>query len=140
MTRKLGFTALIKAVYTELKADSLTKSYNIYNEVPDNASFPYIVIGTPLGGRSASFGNKDVEAEENVIIINVWSSYRGDKEASDIMNNVTQALTNATLSITGYGSPFLFLLDYADILKDDAEPARILRHGLLRFIAHMAPS
>ncbi len=141
-TRRLGFTALMTALYSRLTGHALTNTYTFYNFVPINASFPYHVIGKPLGNESASYKTRDKEAEENIIQIDSWfdeESGRGDKACADAMNNIIQAITGTALTITGYSNPDVFL-DYSDILKDDTEPGKIFRHGIQRIRFEMAPN
>jgi hypothetical protein len=138
-TRKLGFTALMTAVYDRLKAYSLTKDYKIYNYVPPSTTMPYIRIGLPVGGRSAMFGSRDYEAEDNVVTIHVFSNATHDYEAAGIMDNIVQALTSSDLSISGY-SYMAGFLDFSEIIVDDSEPANIVRHGLIRMRFHLIPT
>jgi len=137
VTRKVGFNELMKAVYKRLDTHNLTKNYTIHNYAPRNASFPYITLGTPIGARSDSFSAQDIPAEENVLTIHVWSDYKGDKEASDMIDNIVQAITSSNLSFDSY-TELICLFDYADITIDDTEPAKPIRHGIVRFRVHMA--
>jgi len=137
VTRKVGFNELMKAVYNRLATHDLTKNYNIYNYAPRDASFPYITLGTPIGARSGSFSAQDIPAEENVLILHIWSDYKGDKEASDMIDNIIQAITSSNLSFDSY-TELICLFDYADITIDDTEPAKPIRHGIVRFRVHMA--
>ena len=78
-TRKFGGAELLKAVIARLAADDLTSSYSVYNYVPDTASPPYVVAKVLIGTRSALFGSRDEEAEENkiydVLIDANWNQY-----------------------------------------------------------------
>ena len=142
-TRKLGFSALLTAVGVRLTTDPLTLGYTFYNYVPRGATMPYHVIGKLLGRESLSFNTRDTEAEENVIQIDSWvdeASGKGDKPCVDMMNNIVQAMTNAPFVMAGYDNSYLVFLDFANILKDDTEPGKIIRHGILRFRVEMAPS
>ena len=139
-TRKLGFAELVKAVIARLNADALTSGYDNYGYVPPTATFPYNVIGGPIGVRSPSFGSRDTEAESNAIHVHTWSDYQGDKEVTQMQDNIVQAMTGTALSITGYTAPFQVLLDYADVLDDDTDPNERLKHGIIRFRVEMAPS
>ena len=139
--RKFGGAELIKAVIARLAADALTSSYSVYNYVPDTATLPYIRVAVPMGGRSEKFGSRDYEAEENMIVLDFWSDYLGDKEAADMMNNVVQALTGTTaLSITGYPAPYQVILEYSELVPDDSEPGVVVRHGIQRYAIHMTPT
>ena len=141
-TRRLGFTALMTALYGRLTGHALTNTYTFYNEVPITATPPYHVLGKPLGRESLSYKTRDKESEENIIQIDSWFdevSGRGDKACADAMNNIMQAITGSALTITGYSNPDVFL-DYSDILKDDTEPGKIFRHGIMRIRFEMAPT
>jgi hypothetical protein len=141
--RKLGFSALMVAIYGRLTTHDLTKTYTFYNHVPRTAAMPYHVISKPVGTRSLGFTTRDTEAEDNVIYIDSWideASGEGDKVCADRMNNITQAITSSSLSITGYHPPARAILDYSDIVKDDSEISRDVRHGTQRFRFEMAPS
>lgn len=137
--RYLGFTELMNAVYTRLTTSAYTSAYTIYNYVPTftQAMF-YITFGSPIGGRSASFGNRDQQVEENVIMINIWSDYPGDKEANNIMMNVMKAMTGSNLSLAGYGTPAMLLYEYGEVVVDTSESAVPIRHGVMRFRVTMA--
>ena len=146
-TRKLGFSALMTAIFNRLSVtDPVTNVAAFgafYNHVPRNATMPYHVIGQPLGRESMMFKTRDTEAEENVIQIDSWvdeTSGKGDKPCADMMNNIVQSMTITPFPITGYDNSYLVFLDFANILKDDTESGKIIRHGILRFRVHMAPT
>lgn len=141
-TRKLGFSALMTAVYARLTTNILTSAYAFYNRVPPNTAYPYHVIGKPMGVRSARFETRDTEAEDNAFQIDTWmdkTSGLGDKACSDRMNNIIQALTGTALTITGYNA-IHFYLDYSDIMLDPDHPELELRHGICRFRQDMSPA
>ena len=145
--RKLGFSALMTEIYWLLTNHPLTTlplpALVFYNHVPRNATMPYHVIGQPLGRESLMFNTRDTEAEENVIQIDSWvdeASGKGDKPCADMMNNIVQALTTGPFVIAGYDNSYLVFLDFANILKDDTESGKIIRHGILRFRVQMAPT
>ena len=144
MTRLIGISVLEAALYTRLTtnnalipATATTSTYRIYNFVPKNAALPYVSIGGALSGRSESFYNRDDAAEDNVLHVHVWSSYQGDKEAADMMTNISSAVTSSALAPTGY-TVMLGQMDFAQIMIDDQDPNRLLRHGILRFRFQMA--
>ena len=135
--RKIGFYPLMKAIYTRLTTDPLTSGYTITNKIDHDLDFPFISYGRPYGGRSASFSAQDIAAEDNVVTFHIWSDLDGDKEASQMMDNICQALDASALTPTGY-TQVLGLLDFYDIITDETEPAMVLRHGILRYRFHMA--
>lgn len=147
--RKIGFSVLSAAVYTRLTTHALTKTFRIFAHVPvedktKNITMPYVTINSHFGIRSASFTTRDTNAEDNTIQVNVWSKYKGDKECADMMNNICQAILSSGLTITGYDTPYLALLEFATILKDsqkeNPEPSDIVNHGVIVMRFNMAQS
>ena len=136
-THKIGSTEVLSAVYSRLTTDALTSSYSTYNYVPTSATFPYIAIGGVLWGKSAEWTSRDIKGEDIVVHAHVWSSYAGDKQASDMMDNIVQAITATDLSVTGY-TMLKGIAEYAQIMVDDTNPNQLLRHGVIRFRFHIA--
>jgi len=142
-TRKLGFTALLTALYSRLTTHALTLTYRFYNHAPRDAAMPYHVIGKPLGKVSDSFSTRDSAAEENVIEVNSRfdrASGLGEKPCSDAMDNIIQAITSSSLAITGYGVNYDAYLEYSNILLDETEATDPIWHGILRFRVVMTPT
>lgn len=140
-TRKLGFSALLTAIYSRLTTHALTNTYSFYNHVPENTAYPYHVIGKVMGVRSAEYETRDTEAEDNAFRVDSWvdkTSGVGDKACADMQNNIIQALTSSALTIASYNA-IHFYLDYAEILLDPDHPELLLRHGILRFRQDMSP-
>jgi hypothetical protein len=129
---KFGGAALLASVYTRLTTDILTSAYKTYNYVPPNATFPYVMIGGMIGGKSADWTSSDIKGEDLVIHAHIWSSYQGDSEAATMMNNVIQAITATDLSITGY-TTLKGIPDFSQIMIDATDPNNLLRHGVCRF-------
>jgi len=141
-TRKLGFSALLTAVYGRLTTHASTLTYAFYNHVPKGTAYPYHVIGKPAGVRSAEYETRDTEAEDNAIQVDSWvdkASGLGDKACADMQNNIIEALSSSALTIVGYNAIY-FYLDYADIILDPENPELQLRHGVLRFRQDMSPT
>ncbi len=136
-TRLVGISVLEAALYTRLTTHALTSTYRIYNYAPASAALPYVSIGGPLYGRSESFYTREDAAEDIVLHVHIWSSYRGDKEAAEMMNNISSAVTSSALAPMGY-TVMLGQNDFAQIMIDDSDPNQILRHGILRLRFQMA--
>ena len=142
LTRKLGFSALLTAVYKRLTEDPALSAYSFYNHVPANTAYPYHVIGKLMGVRSAEFTTRDTAGEDNAFQIDSWvdqTSGLGDKACSDMQNTIIQSLTASALDIENYYA-IHFYLDYAEIMLDPENPELFLRHGLLRFRQDMSPT
>jgi hypothetical protein len=129
---KFGGSALLAAVYTRLTTSGLTSTYKTYNYVPTSATFPYIMIGGMIGGKSAAFTSTDIKGEDLVCHAHVWSNYQGDSECATMMNNIVQAITITDLSISGY-TTLIGIADFEQILIDETVPGQLLRHGIVRF-------
>jgi len=144
LTRKLGFSALLIAVYKRLTDIPLLcngKTLLFYNHVPANTAYPYHVIGRVMGVRSAEYETRDTEAEDNAFQIDSWvdqTSGLGDKACADMQNAIIQRLTASVLDIEDYNA-IHFYLDYAGIMLDPENPELFLRHGILRFRQDMSP-
>jgi len=143
VTRKLGFSALLAAFYLRLTPHDLTKSYSFYNYVKGKVKMPYHVVKVRIGRESDDYTTRDTEAEELAPQVDSWvdeTSGKGDKPCADMQNNIIQAITSSPLVVGGYHTPAHVSLDYANILDDDTEPERAVKHGVLRFRVEMAPS
>jgi len=142
MTRKLGFKPLLEAYYSRATTHALTSSYRIYNKgnVPDDVVWPFSAFGTPLGKIDDIFTTRDTDSEDNVVIHDIWSDFPGDEEIVEMMDNYIQAITSSPLTITGYHNPPLTFLDHADVIDDDTESGRPVKHGVIRFRFHISPS
>lgn len=136
-THKIGSSVVLAAIYSRLTTDPLTSSYAVYNQPPANISFPYVVISDLISGKSFDWTSRDIKAEEHSIAIHVWSEYEGDKEASDMMDAIAQAITASDLSISGYTS-LKCIVEFSEVLVDMETEGRYLRHGIIRFRVHIA--
>jgi hypothetical protein len=70
----------------------------LYDHVPPNAAFPYVVYG-PV--HVVPYDTKTDIGFEQVVTLNIWSRYRGGKETRDIFQAVYDTLHRAALSVAG---------------------------------------
>ena len=70
----------------------------IYDHVPPNAIFPYVVFGTT---QILPHDTKTEIGFEQIITLDIWSRYRGGKEARDIFQAIYNTLHRAALSVSG---------------------------------------
>ncbi|MDX2027698.1 MAG: DUF3168 domain-containing protein [Alphaproteobacteria bacterium] len=99
-----AFFAVQEAVFDALVASSAIQSLlgsppRIYDHVPPGAVFPYMVFGAVT---SAPYDTKTEIGFEQGITLNIWSRYRGSKEAKDILQATYETLHRAALSVTGH--------------------------------------
>lgn len=91
---------LRKAVYTALNANgTLTAMASIYDGVPQDTAPPYVDLGE---ADVDDWGTKTFDGGDHFLTLHVWSSYRGQKEAWDIIEQIRSTLHNASLSVTGH--------------------------------------
>ena len=76
-----------KAIYEEL----VKLGYNVYDEVSEEAKFPYIVIGDIDFSEGQKNFNDLLDINLNIL---VWSLWEGKKEVNDILSNIINAFTN----------------------------------------------
>jgi len=127
----IGQFALQERLYTTLNSDSnltSTQGAAVYDEVPENASFPYVQIGRET---SADYSTVDVTGSEVTINMDVWSQYKGSKEVKNLMDRIHTLLHDSSLSVTGHNL-INMRLEFIDVLRD---PDGITRHGIMRFRA-----
>ena len=111
------------AIFTRLN-DQL--STPVYDDVPQNSAFPYIVIGDDT---SIPFDDDCGAGFESTITLHVWSIYKGRKEVKDILGSIYNALHLYDLSINN-GYTVLCTFDYQETFLD---PDGETRHGVIRF-------
>jgi hypothetical protein len=90
------------ALYTALAANGAIQTLlgsppRLYDHVPPGATFPYMAFG------AISVHPYDTKTEtgfEQIVTLDIWSRYRGSKEAKDILQAAYDALHRATLSVS----------------------------------------
>lgn len=112
------------AVYQALSNDASLPS--VYDDVPQGAQFPYIVVGDDL---STPFDDDCKFGLETLITIHVWSDYSGKYEVKTILGRISEVLHLNKLPLNnGYTVTCNF--DYQDTFLD---PDGVTRHGIIRF-------
>ena len=100
----------------------------IFDQVPQDSAFPYLVIGEDTTGP---FDTKTESGMEHRLTIHSWSRYRGLKETKQLMAAVTDALDGASLSVSGH-ELVLIRQEFGATFLD---PDGLTRHGVQRFRA-----
>ena len=83
----ISLSSYQKAIYEEL----VKLGHNVYDEVPEDAKFPYIVIGDIDFSEGQNNFNDLLDINLNIL---VWSLWEGKKEVNDILSNIINAFTN----------------------------------------------
>ena len=84
----INLSSYQKAIYEEL----VKLGYNVYDEVSEEAKFPYIVIGDIDFSEGQNNFNDLLDINLNIL---VWSLWEGKKEVNDILSNIINAFTNS---------------------------------------------
>ena len=83
----INLSSYQKAIYEEL----VKLGYSVYDEVPEDAKFPYVVIGDIDFSEGQNNFNDLLDINLNIL---VWSLWEGKKEVNDILSNIINAFTN----------------------------------------------
>ena len=85
--KMINLSSYQKAIYEEL----VKLGYNVYDEVSEDAKFPYIVIGDIDFSEGQNNFNDLLDINLNIL---VWSLWEGKKEVNDILSNIINAFTS----------------------------------------------
>ena len=86
--------AVQTAVYGLLSAGL---SCPVYDHVPEDSAYPYVVIDRTVVGTDDTFSTR---RDERFVTLSVWSQYRGQKEVVDIIAEIDTALHNQRPTLT----------------------------------------
>ena len=126
----MGFHSfdLQSAIYTLLngdsKLDSLVGNNQIYDIVPLDSSYPYVVIGNI---NTNNEGTATLDGNEYLVDIDVWSRYRGKKEISEISERIYNLLHDQSLSVSGASHVMTRASSVQTLVAGDG----ITRHGII---------
>ena len=101
-----------KAIYEEL----VKLGYNVYDEVPEDAKFPYIVIGDIDFSEGQNNFNDLLDINLNIL---VWSLWEGKKEVNDILSDIINIFTNLSEKILESQSLYNFSFGNSSIKRFD---------------------
>jgi hypothetical protein len=127
---------LQKSVYTTLQASAslaaLLGGKRIYDAVPQDAVFPYVIIDQ-MQIRDWSTGTE--KGFEHVVLLHVWSHHEGKREICEIGDALRGVLDGAELPLDEHRLVNLSH-QYSDLKRDDDGKAY---HGIVRFRAVTEP-
>ena len=90
--------------------------YSVYDEVPENAKFPYIVIGD-IEFQEAQLHFEDIlDVGVNLLI---WSIWEGKKEVNDISSNIINSFIKLEDIKAGNQSLYRFSFGNSSIKRLD---------------------
>jgi Protein of unknown function (DUF3168) len=91
------------AMFNALAASSEVQSLlgnppPVFDHVPPGTAFPYVTFGAL---HVQPYDTKTEIGFEQIVTLNIWSRYRGSKEAKDILQALYDTLHRASLSVSG---------------------------------------
>lgn len=104
----------ILAIQGELYRVLSSTGYSVYDDVPDDAAYPFISIGY---NQTLDDSTKTNDGYEILQYIDIYSNYRGQKEIKEILQKVLQTIKDSDVRIDN-----LFVdikLKSMDIIKED---------------------
>ena len=108
----INLSSYQSAIYEEL----VKLGYEVYDEVTENAKFPYIVIGDIDFSEGQNNFNDLLDINLNIL---VWSLWEGKKEVNDILSNIINAFTDLKEKEIGNQSLYNFNLGSSSIKRLD---------------------
>lgn len=121
-----------RGVYEVLGADQDLVSIlaagaeSIYDHVPKNSGFPYVVLGE---SRAAPFDSMGSSGLDQVIALRVFSRYKGMKELKDAMSAIYAALHDTDIQVDNQNLVLLRFEAGETRLEGDG----MTRQGVMRF-------
>lgn len=128
----LPANALQAAIYQRLKA---TAGVPVFDHVPQNAAFPYVVIGADT---TAPWETKDRDGQEFTITVHCWTApAAGRKGVKSLTEAVYSALHRQEPSLAVPGHAVVLLrCEFAETIQEPAEgDSDHYYHAALRFRA-----
>lgn len=98
------------AIYSRLQTDEGLKSIGVYDYIDDNKAFPYVVLGRVF---STPERTKTTEGERVEITLDIWSQYKGKKEAVEIMKLIESTLDDE------------LVIDGADVITQEVKSREV---------------
>lgn len=119
---------LQEAIYARLNETAALKAIAdaVYDHVPQDAAFPYVVVGEDL----ATPANVDDSLDtDHVAQVHTWSRYRGRTETKQIQQTVYNALHRKPLTVENANYVDCNMESEESFLDDDG----LTRHGVQLF-------
>ncbi|MFD8556625.1 DUF3168 domain-containing protein [Streptosporangium canum] len=119
-----------KAVYARLAGDAQLTALvsGVYDEVPESvpADRPYVAF--------AEITEKDISSHDRrtfevLVVLNVWSAYRGFAEGAEVLTHLDRVLHRAPLAVEGW--ELISIARIADGVRRVNDPN--LRQGQARY-------
>lgn len=86
----------ILSIQGELYKILSSTGYNVFDDVPDDTTYPFISIGY---SQTLDDSTKTNDGYEILQYIDIYSNYRGQKEIKEISQKVLQTIENSDIEI-----------------------------------------
>lgn len=94
--RRIPMTALQTGLFSLLSAGQTTP---VYDDVPEDAVFPYITIGAFTCKRLA---DKTSDIWDASIQLHVWSNHNGKAEINAVADDIATVITSVAIEAPGF--------------------------------------
>jgi len=111
-----------------LATDPLDGTPAVFDHVPQDAAFPYVLVGEPVGVDHDTDDTLGWDAE---VTIHQWSRFRGFGEVERIQRETDEALNRAEPVVVDARIVTLHRVSVDGVLDPDG----LTRHGIHRFRA-----
>ena len=119
------------ALYTRLSEDEQLVDelgWGVYDQVPEDASYPYIGLGEAFETPDNDLGSF---GRNVLLVLHLWSRYQGYAQATEALDRVVQLLEHQSLEITGHRVISVHFVDAQTV----PDPDPTIRHAPVRFRA-----
>lgn len=127
--------ALQAGIYAALKADGTLMGAidDIYDHVPSNSPFPYLVIGEM---NATNFDDKTSDGADTTFNLHVFSRKRDKREVHQIFSHIHDVLHNGESNVTVSGHTLILIRwdNFATIVRENTDNM-ITYHGIMRYRA-----
>jgi hypothetical protein len=131
MTESAGWQVQ-KSIVGALKSDvaliALLGGERIYDSVPRQASYPFVVYGQSI---ASDWSTSSERGDEHLLTLHVWTKSGGKRDVFRIMNEVRRVLGEVELALTDHRLVNLRPISEDARLDEDGRTY----HGLLRLRA-----
>lgn len=88
------------AIVTKLRASApLTALCSVFDSLPDDEPMPYVTVGSVFQLPSDNHSDRGLTVYMD---LDIWSEYRGNSQAAQILAAVDAALDRQPLTVTGW--------------------------------------
>lgn len=139
MTTPVNGLALLPvqgAMFARIKADAALNTAiggRVYDEVPENAVYPYVVLGEGVETPDNELAAYESRVAET---LHVWSAYRGFAEALTIAGHLIRVFDHQPLAVPGRGLVAVRHEQTVTMRDPDSD----VRHAVVRFAVDTYPT